>query len=140
MAFKPIQIVINAKDDASKVFDRLQQRVIAFAALVAGYFGIQAFAGWIKGGADFEQALSRVQAATGATAAEMRALRKAAQDAAADTRYGFTELESAGALENLAKAGLDVRESIATLPAAWPTCSRSARTPRTPALPGWRRR
>lgn len=118
MAFKPIQIVINAKDDASKVFDRLQQRVIAFAALVAGYFGIQAFAGWIRGGADFEQALSRVQAATGATAAEMRALRKAAQDAAADTRYGFTELESAGALENLAKAGLDVRDSIATLPAA----------------------
>ncbi|MET3915972.1 TP901 family phage tail tape measure protein [Variovorax sp. OAS795] len=118
MAFKPIQIVINAKDDASKVFDRLQQRVIAFAALVAGYFGIQAFAGWIKGGADLEQALSRVQAATGATAAEMRMLRKAAQEAAADARYGFTELQAAGALENLAKAGLNVRDAIATLPAA----------------------
>lgn len=118
MAFKPIQIVINAKDDASKVFDRLQQRVVAFAALVAGYFGIQVFAGWIKGGADFEQAMSRVQAATGATAAEMRALRKAAQEAAADARYGFTELEAAGALENLAKAGLNVSDAIKTLPAA----------------------
>ncbi|KQX34684.1 phage tail tape measure protein [Variovorax sp. Root434] len=118
MAFKPIQIVINAKDDASKVFDRLQARVIAFAALVAGYFGIQLFAGWIKGGADFEQAMSRVQAATGASAAEMRMLRKAAQEAAADVRYGFTELQAAGALENLAKAGLNVRDAIATLPAA----------------------
>lgn len=118
MAFKPIQIVINAKDDASKVFDKLQARLAAFAAVVLGYFGIQAFAGWVKGGADFEQALSRVQAATGATAAEMRALRKAAQDAAADARYGFTELEAAGALENLAKAGLSVRDAIATLPSA----------------------
>lgn len=118
MAFKPIQIVINAKDDASKVFDRIQARLAAFAAVVLGYFGIQAFAGWVKGGADFEQALSRVQAATGATAAEMRQLRKAAQEAAADARYGFTELESAGALENLAKAGLSVHDAIATLPAA----------------------
>ncbi|WP_157755103.1 phage tail tape measure protein [Variovorax boronicumulans] len=118
MAFKPIQIVINAKDDASKVFDKLQTRLVAFAAVVLGYFGIQAFAGWVKGGADFEQALSRVQAATGATAAEMRALRKAAQEAAADARYGFTELEAAGALENLAKAGLSVSDAIKTLPAA----------------------
>ena len=118
MGFKPIQILINAKDDASKVFDRVQARVAAFAAVLLGYFGIQAFSGWVKGGADFEQALSRVQAATGATAAEMRALRKAATDAAADARYGFTELEAAGALENLAKAGLGVRDAIATLPAA----------------------
>jgi TP901 family phage tail tape measure protein len=118
LAFKPIQILINAKDDASKVFDRLQARLAAFAAVVLGYFGIQAFAGWVKGGADLEQALSRVQAATGATAAEMRQLRKAAQEAAADARYGFTELEAAGALENLAKAGLSVKDAIGTLPAA----------------------
>ncbi|RTD94162.1 phage tail tape measure protein [Variovorax atrisoli] len=118
MAFKPIQILINAKDDASKVFDRLQARLAVFAAAVLGYFGIQAFTGWVKGGADLEQALSRVQAATGATAAEMRQLRKAAQEAAADARYGFTELEAAGALENLAKAGLSVKDAIGTLPAA----------------------
>ncbi len=118
MAFKPIQILINAKDDASKVFDRVQARLAAFAAAALGYFGIQAFAGWVKGGADLEQALSRVQAATGASTSEMRALRKAAQEAAADARYGFTELEAAGALENLAKAGLNVRDAIATLPAA----------------------
>lgn len=118
MAFKPIQILINAKDDASKVFDRLQARLAVFAAAVLGYFGIQAFVGWVKGGADLEQALSRVQAATGATASEMRSLRKAAQEAAADARYGFTELEAAGALENLAKAGLTVKDAIGTLPAA----------------------
>lgn len=118
MAFKPIQILINAKDDASAVFDRLQARLAVFAAAVLGYFGIQAFVGWVKGGADLEQALSRVQAATGATAAEMRQLRKATADAAADARFNFTQLEAAGALENLAKSGLSVRDAIATLPAA----------------------
>lgn len=118
MAIKPIQILINAKDDASKVFDKLQTRLVAFAAVVLSYFGIQAFAGWVKGGADLEQALSRVQAATDATASEMRDLRKAAKDAADDTRFNFTQLQAAGALENLAKAGLNVKDAIATLPAA----------------------
>lgn len=115
---KPIQILINAKDEASAVFDRLQARLAVFAAAVLGYFGIQAFAGWIKGGADLEQAMSRVQAATNATVSEMGLLRKATADAAADKRYNFTQIEAAGALENLAKAGLNVRDSIATLPAA----------------------
>ncbi len=118
MALKPIQILINAKDDASAVFDRLQTRIAAFAAVVLGYLGFQAFAGWIKGGADLEQALSRVQAATNATVQEMAALRKATLDAANDKRFNFTQLEAAGALENLAKAGLSVKDAIATLPAA----------------------
>ena len=112
---KPIQILINAKDNASAVFSGLQGKVAAVGAAIATYFGINAFAGIVSGAADLETAMSRVQAATGATGEEMQALRKAAEDAGANTK--FTSTEAAGALENLAKAGLSATDSIAALPA-----------------------
>lgn len=115
MAFKPIEILINAKDNASAVFGSLQTKVVAVGAAIATYFGINAFVGVVKGAADLETALSRVQAATGASAEEMAALRAAAEDAGATTK--FTSTEAAGALENLAKAGLNSKDAIATLPA-----------------------
>lgn len=112
---KPIQILINAKDNASAVFSSLQGKVMAVGAAIATYFGINAFAGVVNGAADLETAMSRVRAATGATGEEMQALRKAAEDAGANTKY--TSTEAAGALENLAKAGLSATDSIAALPA-----------------------
>lgn len=115
MAFKPIEILINAKDNASGVFSSLQAKIAAVGAAVAGYFGIKTFAGVVQGAADLEAALSRVQAATGAAGDEMAGLAKAAQDAGANTK--FTSVEAAGALENLAKAGLSAADSIAALPA-----------------------
>lgn len=115
MAFKPIQIVINAKDNASAVFGRLEGRVKAVGIAIAGYFGVKAFAGGIQGAADFEAAMSRVKAATDGTAEEMQQLTKAAQDAGANTKY--TSIEAAGALENLAKAGLSAGDSVKALPA-----------------------
>jgi hypothetical protein len=48
MAFKPIQIVINAKDDASAVLSRLGRNVKLLGATIAGYFGIKAFAGVVQ--------------------------------------------------------------------------------------------
>ena len=115
MAFKPIEILINAKDNASGVFSSLQAKIAAVGTAVAGYFGIKAFVGVVQGASALEAALSRVQAATGASGEEMRRLSKAAQDAGANTK--FTSVEAAGALENLAKAGLSAADSIAALPA-----------------------
>lgn len=115
MAIKPIQILINAKDNASSVFTSLQAKVAAVGAAIASYFGIQAFAGVVQGAADFQAAMSRVEAATGATKEEMAQLNQAAQDAGANTK--FTSVEAAGALENLAKAGLSAKDAVATLPA-----------------------
>ena len=43
MAFKPIEILINAKDEASAVFGRLQTKVAAVGVAIAGYFGVQLF-------------------------------------------------------------------------------------------------
>lgn len=115
MAFKPIEILINAKDNASSVFSSLQGKVVAVGAAIATYFGINAFAGVVNGAADLEQAMSRVKAAASASADEMAKLRAAAEDAGANTK--FTAVEAAGALENLAKAGLNSADAIAALPA-----------------------
>ena len=115
MAFKPIQIVINAKDNASAVLGRLERNAKAVGLAIVGYFGIKAFAGGIQSAAEFEGAMSRVKAATEGSAAEMTALTKAAQNAGSNTK--FTSVQAAGALENLAKAGLDAGDSIKALPA-----------------------
>lgn len=39
MAFKPIEILINAKDNASGVFSSLQAKIAAAGAAIIGYFG-----------------------------------------------------------------------------------------------------
>lgn len=113
MAFKPLQIIIGAKDEASAVFGRLQTKIAAVGVAVAGYFGIKAFGGAVKSAADFEAAMSRVEAATGASGKELEALKKAASDAGANTQ--FTASQAANALENLAKAGLSSTQSVQAL-------------------------
>ena len=52
MAFKPIEILINAKDNASAVFGSLQTKVVAVGAAIATNFGINAFVGVVKGAAE----------------------------------------------------------------------------------------
>ncbi len=115
MAIKPIQILINAKDNASGVFSSLQAKVATVGAAIASYFGVKAFAGVVQGAAEFEAGMSRVKAATGASADEMAKLRKAAEDAGANTKY--TSVEAADALTELGKAGLSATDAVGTLPA-----------------------
>ena len=89
---------------AGTLLGGFQAKVVALAsataAAVAGFFGVKLFAGAVQSAGDLEAALSRVEAATGASAEEMAALRKAAEDAGANTK--FTSVEAAQALENLA--------------------------------------
>lgn len=113
MAFKPLQIIIGAKDEASAVFGRLQTKVAAVGVAIAGYFGIQLFKDAVQSAADFEAAMSRVEAATGATGQELEDLKTAAADAGASS--AFNAVQAAGALENLAKAGLSGKEAIQAL-------------------------
>ena len=110
---KAIQILINAKDNASKVFDSLQAKVTAVFTAISAYLGIQAFVGLVKDAGEFEAAMDRVEAATGASAEEMRGLEAAVKDAAS---AGFTNTETAAALENIAKAGVDAQEAVGGLP------------------------
>jgi TP901 family phage tail tape measure protein len=115
MAIKPVEILIKAKDETSSVFSSMGAKLTSVGIAIAGYFGISAFAGAVRGAADLETGMSRVQAATGASADEMVLLRKAAEEAGATTKY--TSTDAAGALETLAKAGLSAKDAIATLPA-----------------------
>ena len=115
MAIKPVEIIIKAKEEASGVFDSLKSKVAAVGVAIAGYFGIKAFVGAVEGAANLEEAMSRVEAATNASAEDLALLRKAAEDAGASTKFSSTQ--AAGALEELGKAGLTASEAIGALPA-----------------------
>jgi len=115
MAIKPVEILIKARDEASGVFGALQGKLAGIGVAIAGYFGISAFAGAVRGAADLEAKLSEVKAVSGASAEEMKLLRKAAEDAGATTKY--TATEGADALGNLTRAGLSAKDAIAALPA-----------------------
>jgi len=110
MANKVIQILINAKDDASAVFLNLRNTVATVGAAIATYLGVSAFVGAVKGAANLEEGMSRVQAATGASKEEMAQLRQAAEGL-----EDFGGTEAALALENLGKAGLSASDAIAAL-------------------------
>ena len=58
MAIRPIEILINARDKASGVFDKLDGKLKAIGIAVAGYFGVKAFSGIVESAADFEEAHS----------------------------------------------------------------------------------
>lgn len=64
----------------------------------------------VKKAADFEQAMSNVRAATHASAGEMGVLSEAALEAGASTV--FSASEAAGAIEELAKAGLTTSQIL----------------------------
>jgi TP901 family phage tail tape measure protein len=81
-------------------------RVSAGVGLVAG----AGIALAIKKFADFDKAMSNVRAATHETAGNMAALREAALQAGADTAFSATQ--AAGAIENLAKAGVSTKDIL----------------------------
>lgn len=77
---------------------------IGGAALTAG-FGYA-----VKQYADFDKAMSQVQAATHETAGNMEKLRTAAMKAGADTKYSGSE--AANGIEELAKAGVETKDIL----------------------------
>ena len=79
----------------------------------AGKVGLVAAAGLgaaVVASANFDQGMSKVQAATGETAANMDRLRDAAIDAGASTAFSATE--AAAAIENLSKAGVSTSDIL----------------------------
>ncbi|UDY22392.1 phage tail tape measure protein [Nocardioides sp. Kera G14] len=92
---------------------RQMRASLSGVADTAGKMGIVAAAGFgvvIGAAANFEQAMSHVKAATHETAGNMDALKQAALDAGAATSYSATE--AAGAIEDLAKAGISTKDIL----------------------------
>jgi TP901 family phage tail tape measure protein len=89
----------------------------ATAALqgLAAITGATLFTGAIRSASTLEEALSQVQAVSGATAAEMELLKEAAERGGAATT--FSSLEAAQGLGELARATGSAQAAIAALPA-----------------------
>lgn len=95
--------------------EKLAQKRAAFeqlgrASLAVGVLAAAGVAMAVKKYAEFDQAMSNVQAALQETTANQNLLREAALRAGADTVYSATE--AAGAIEELGKAGLSTQQII----------------------------
>lgn len=86
-------------------FEAVGRAAVTFGALTAAGIGVA-----IAKYADFDKQMSSVQAATHGSAESMGALRDAALQAGADT--AFTATEAAGAIEELAKAGVSTADVL----------------------------
>ncbi|UWD83661.1 phage tail tape measure protein [Curtobacterium flaccumfaciens] len=88
-----------------EAIDGLGRASIAFGAVAATAVALA-----VAKYAEFDQAMSSVQAATHASAGEMRQLRDAAVDAGARTVFSATE--AANAIEELSKAGVGTNDIL----------------------------
>ncbi|KUM31569.1 hypothetical protein AQ436_00055 [Arthrobacter sp. EpRS66] len=106
----------KATQDSAREFDKWsQQHEQSLDTVSKGMMGFGAVVGGgavlaVKKFADFDKAMSGVQAATHETEANMGLLRQAAIDAGADT--AFSAQEAAAGIEELAKAGVSTRDVI----------------------------
>lgn len=85
-------------------------KVIVGATAGLTAFGVSA----VKTGMEFEAQMSRVQAISGATSTELKALEDLAIKLGADT--AFSAKEAADGMENLASAGFNTKEIMAAMP------------------------
>lgn len=125
-----IEMLLTAKDGVSGVVRTVNRQLTGLKTVAdrAGAALKRAFAATGIGGAlgagvisrsalasaaNFEQQLSRIQAVTQASAADMALLKQAAEQAGASTK--FTATEAGAGLEVLTRAGLSARDAVTAL-------------------------
>lgn len=107
----------SAAQKAMKTFGKIASTGLkgTVTAVTAVSGAISAVGGYaIKTGAEFESAMSRVQAISGATGKEFDALKQQAMELGAST--AFSASEAAEGMENLASAGFNTNEIMAAMP------------------------
>lgn len=101
----------------TKGLNNIKNQLRGFSNMLKSAFalgGIAAFSKqMVQVGADFENAMARVQAVSNATTKEFQAMQKEAQRLGATTRY--TATEAANALENLTRNGLSASDATKAL-------------------------
>lgn len=95
--------------ESKQAMDAVNKAALAVTAAVAGIAGAAT-----KVGMDFEAQMSKVESISGASADEVQALKDAAQEMGATTKFSATE--SAQALEYMAMAGWKSQQMIDGLP------------------------
>lgn len=99
----------NSMGGMKKDFSAIQKASTVVSGAVAAVIGAS-----IKTAANFEQAMARVKAISGATDDEFKALEQTARDLGASTQ--FSASEAAEAMSFLAMAGFKVNETISAMP------------------------
>lgn len=101
----------------TKGLNNVQKQLKSFGNFVKGAFAIGSIVSFgrkmIETGAQFEDAMAKVQAVSNATAHEMDMMTKEAEKLGATTKY--TAVEAAGALENLTRNGLSASDATQAL-------------------------
>ena len=110
MADGTIKILTELATDGLKKGLSAATKMIAGAAASLGGLGAAA----IKVGSQFEAAMSRVKAISGATEDEFKNLNELAKQLGADT--AFSASEAAAGMENLASAGFSATEIMSAMP------------------------
>lgn len=104
-ASKDLAKELKQGSDTRQAWDSVGTSVLGVGAAAGVAFGAA-----VKKAADFEQAMSYVQAATHESAGNMGLLKDAAIEAGARTVYSATE--AAGAIEELSKAGVSTADIL----------------------------
>lgn len=98
MAIKPIQILINAKDNASSVFSSLQAKVAAVGVTIATFFGIKAFSSAVESAEALDVQMRKLSAvidatggAAGLTADEIDDMARRLDEATTGSAEGFRD-------------------------------------------------
>gem|GEM_PF-2945812 len=109
----------DVSDKMMKRFDEgAKQMVAGFASMAVGakVIGVMnnMFGSSVNTAADFEQAMARVGAVSGAVGKDFEALTKQARDLGRDTQYSATQV--ANSQELLARAGFQTNEIISAMP------------------------
>ncbi|WP_406595196.1 phage tail tape measure protein [Bacillus velezensis] len=94
----------------SKQMGLIQKASLAVGGAVVAGIGVS-----VKKAADFEEAMSRVKAISGATGQDFEDLKNIAAKMGAETKY--TAVEAAEGLQYLAMAGFSVKAQVGSLPA-----------------------
>jgi TP901 family phage tail tape measure protein len=109
---RPLAGVGGALDGFAKKATKLGQKLSVGVTVPLTTFGTLS----VRTGLEYQRAMNRVQAVTGATAAELAQLDRQAQDALGATGIPSTARASAAAMLELARSGMDVTEVQRTLP------------------------
>ncbi|MCC9021485.1 phage tail tape measure protein [Bacillus nakamurai] len=100
----------RSAENLSKQMGLVQKASLAVGGAVVAGIGVS-----VKKAADFEEAMSRVKAISGATGQDFEDLKNIAAKMGAETKY--TAVEAAEGLQYLAMAGFSVKAQVGSLPA-----------------------
>lgn len=120
MSLKPIQILINAKDNASSVLSGLQTKVAAVAVAIAGYLGIKTFSGAAESAEALDVQMRKLEAviqatggAAGLTAKDIDEMARRLDEATLGSAEGFRD--AAAQLLTFKSIGKDAFETTLLL-------------------------